>query len=298
MVFLSRSLQTSTTQAGARYKSNRAFTLIELSIVLVIIGLFAGGVLVGRDLIAASQIRAQISQIEKYRTAVNTFKTKYSFLPGDIPDPLASQLGFQCQWISQAGNGNGLIDTSDYERGERQSLWVELWLVNLIKDSTMWTYCWDAPQPSKFLPKAAMGENNYISVYSGGIGSDCNANQFPQNDQIYFGIWSIAPNTWSSFGVSPSVGITVWQALTIDSKADDGLPTTGNITASYIRLWAGCHTVSWVGATAIGLIVDAGATPRTASTCYDNSNVASAAQKYSIAQNNGNGINCALSFKF
>ena len=53
------------------------FTLIELSIVLVIIGLIIGGVLVGRDLIAAAQVRAQISQIEKYQTAVNTFRGKY-----------------------------------------------------------------------------------------------------------------------------------------------------------------------------------------------------------------------------
>ena len=47
------------------------FTLVELSIVLVIIGLIIGGVVVGRDLIDAATIRAQISQIEKYNTAVN-----------------------------------------------------------------------------------------------------------------------------------------------------------------------------------------------------------------------------------
>jgi hypothetical protein len=45
-----------------------------MSIVLVIIGLIIGGILVGRDLIKASETRAQISQIEKYNTAVNTFK--------------------------------------------------------------------------------------------------------------------------------------------------------------------------------------------------------------------------------
>ena len=48
------------------------FTLIELSIVLVIIGLIIGGILVGRDLINASAIRAQISQIDKYQQAANT----------------------------------------------------------------------------------------------------------------------------------------------------------------------------------------------------------------------------------
>lgn len=53
------------------------FTLVELSIVLVIIGLIIGGVMVGRDLIKTSEVRSQISQIEEFKTAVNTFKVKY-----------------------------------------------------------------------------------------------------------------------------------------------------------------------------------------------------------------------------
>src|SRR5580692_12405602 len=71
-----------------------AFTLIEMSIVLVIIGLIVGGVLVGQDLIRAAGVRAQISQIEKYNTAVNTFYGKYGYLPGDIPAEPAAQFGF------------------------------------------------------------------------------------------------------------------------------------------------------------------------------------------------------------
>ena len=62
----------------------KAFTLIELSIVLVIIGLIVGGVLVGQDLIKAAEIRAQVSQLEKFNTAVNTFHVKYNDIPGDI----------------------------------------------------------------------------------------------------------------------------------------------------------------------------------------------------------------------
>jgi prepilin-type N-terminal cleavage/methylation domain-containing protein len=46
------------------------FTLVELAIVLVIIGLLVGGIMVGRDLIKASEIRAQISQIQQFDVAV------------------------------------------------------------------------------------------------------------------------------------------------------------------------------------------------------------------------------------
>lgn len=59
---------------------NNGFMLIELSIALVVIGLIVGGVLVGQDLINAAAVRAQISQIEKYNTAVNTFREKYGYL--------------------------------------------------------------------------------------------------------------------------------------------------------------------------------------------------------------------------
>jgi prepilin-type N-terminal cleavage/methylation domain-containing protein len=70
----------------------KGFTLVELSIVMVVIALVAGGVLVGRDLIAASQLRATMKQIETYNTAFNAFFLKYNCLPGDCGN--ASEFGF------------------------------------------------------------------------------------------------------------------------------------------------------------------------------------------------------------
>src|SRR5688500_16913565 len=66
-----------------RANSQNGFTLIELSIVLVIIGLLVGGVLVGRDLIQAAQLRAIVSDIEKYKMAANAFRLKYDCMAGD-----------------------------------------------------------------------------------------------------------------------------------------------------------------------------------------------------------------------
>lgn len=91
---------------GALCQRRGGFTLIEMSIVLVIIGLIVGGVLVGQSLIAAAGIRATITQIEKYNQAANTFTGKYGYLPGDIKDPGASMFGFLPRG-SQPGQGNG-----------------------------------------------------------------------------------------------------------------------------------------------------------------------------------------------
>jgi prepilin-type N-terminal cleavage/methylation domain-containing protein len=93
------------TSFGPRH-SRHGFTLIELSIVLVIIGLVVGGVLVGNDLIKAAEIRAIISQKDKYLLAVNTFKLKYNALPGDMSVSQTSQLGFFTFTGSNAGKND------------------------------------------------------------------------------------------------------------------------------------------------------------------------------------------------
>ncbi|MEQ1788912.1 MAG: type II secretion system protein [Rickettsiales bacterium] len=64
-------------------KRQAGFTLIELSIVLVIIGLIVGGVLVGRDLIRAAEIRSIATQKETIITSIMTFKLKYNCIAGD-----------------------------------------------------------------------------------------------------------------------------------------------------------------------------------------------------------------------
>jgi prepilin-type N-terminal cleavage/methylation domain-containing protein len=67
-------------------KNLTGFTLIEISIVMVIIGLIIGSILVGRDLIRAAEIRSVASDKEKIVTAVNTFRNKYNCMPGACPN--------------------------------------------------------------------------------------------------------------------------------------------------------------------------------------------------------------------
>ncbi len=90
------------------------FTLIELSVVLVIIGLIVGGILVGRDLIEAATLRAVLSQQEQFKTATATFLNKYNCLSGDCLN--ASSLGFTggpngttTAGVPANGNGDGII---------------------------------------------------------------------------------------------------------------------------------------------------------------------------------------------
>jgi prepilin-type N-terminal cleavage/methylation domain-containing protein len=60
------------------------FTLIELSIVLVIIGLIVGTITVGSSMIRQSHIMSAAADAQTYISAVNTFQQKYTALPGDF----------------------------------------------------------------------------------------------------------------------------------------------------------------------------------------------------------------------
>lgn len=90
------------------------FTLIEVSIVLVIIGLIVGGVLVGRDMIRTAELRADITQVEKLNTAVQTFRLKYNCLPGDC----ANAQDFFSPFKVSNGNGDGQVVDIDINNGQ------------------------------------------------------------------------------------------------------------------------------------------------------------------------------------
>lgn len=124
------------------------FSLVELSIVLVILGLLVGGVLTGQSLIRASELKALVSDREKYVTAVMTFRDKYFQLPGDMNNATtfwgsAGGTGSDaaCQAIASTttatcnGNGDGFIETSAVAYSERFRAWQHLANAGLIEGS-------------------------------------------------------------------------------------------------------------------------------------------------------------------
>jgi len=299
--------------------STSGFTLIELSIVLVIIGLIVGGVLAGQSLIRAAEVRAQISQIEKYNTAANTFYGKYGYLPGDITNSAATQFGFASRGqYAGEGDGNGLLEGvssnstnqnggTKNATGENVMFWVDLSTAHLIDGGfttaspfTMPTVVQiqstTTPNIGAFIPEAKMGRGNYVYTYSGGW-LEATTGSPPGDSRNYFGL-SVVTTIYNAGGLISSPGLTVQQAYSIDTKVDDGLPQAGRVTA--ISLVGGA---TWLGdsdGTTGGPVVagDGVATTPSATTCYDNAGSGGATEKYSLSQSGGANVNCALSFRF
>ncbi len=218
------------------------FTLIELSIVLVIIGLIVGGVLVGKDLIKSSEIRAQIKQIEEFKIAINNFKGKFGYLPGDMPSDQTSQLGFFTFAAGSAGKVVIILFAPPIGN-LRLAFGDNNGVVNLGETNVFWRHLTDA----NMIPgQLGIGNaTNYIDTNNGTLTGTCtNANgcydlfypvsKFAHVDKHI----TVLPNAMgsmvnyynnTSFLDFFTFYATPYQEYTIETKIDDGMPETGTI---------------------------------------------------------------------
>ena len=278
---------------------------------MVIIGLIIGGVLVGQDLISAAAVRSQISQIEKYQTAVRTFQVKYGYLPGDMPDPYASQFGFISRGTAVGtGDGDGRILGKGsigniQSAGETAVLWRDLSQAGLIEgifntatettSSGVDITLTSTPAISAYLPEAKIGNANYIYAWNA-YWSGTTAVPALDSSKNYFGI-SAAYIIDTTIGekLRSKPGLTVQQAYAMDKKLDDGLPYSGNIWAIYID-WDPFYLDRDNTVSAYYRSFYTTAVPATKTSCTDNGGLGGT-QNYSI-KSASNKLNCALSVRF
>jgi len=83
------------------------FTLVEIAIVLVIIGLLLGGVLKGQELISNAKIKNIVSDLNSISAAHNTYIDRYRALPGDEANAVYVARGWAT--VTGAGDGNGVL---------------------------------------------------------------------------------------------------------------------------------------------------------------------------------------------
>jgi prepilin-type N-terminal cleavage/methylation domain-containing protein len=294
------------------YRST-GFTLIELSIVLVIVGLLTGGVLAGRQLIEAAQQRAEISQLESYVLAVNTFYNKYQALPGDMDADKADDVGLYAgTGAIGEGDGDGLIEGERHTQpryrtnvaaGETAVFWRHLYEAKLIAgkfdgaDYTTMASCGFGPDRSQlncddarpqFMPKAKLGNDNWVFVFGGGLGD-----MISSDGHNYLSIAAL--EFYYNLGAGPYArpAITTLQAFNIDTKIDDGLPQSGKVRP-YMP-W-GYGDVYWAAGGATGA-AGTGPTQGTATTCYDNDNQNGRRQHYSTEMDGGMDTNCTVALQ-
>ena len=226
------------TKASA--KRQQGFTLIELSIVLVIIGLIVGGVLVGQDLIKAAELRATIGQLEKYNAAVNTFRGKYAGIPGDLQATQASSFGLFGFTGGSAGgigmgDGNGLLEGSSAANGSTLAIGEPIAFFRHLSDANLIDGAFGSSgnslivastgaltgtvsNISQTLPPAKLGRGNYVAVYSA-------------SGNNYYELNAITSISTAGAYTAAAPQLTPVESYNMDTKLDDGMPNTGNVIA-------------------------------------------------------------------
>lgn len=231
------------------FQSTRGFSLVELSIVLVILGLLTGGILAGQSLIRASELRAMSTDVQKVQAMVNTFRDKYFELPGDFSNATKfwTSLGgtgsdATCQDLAATttatcnGNGDGSIGTSVVANDERVRAWQHLANAGLIEGS--YTGKTDGASGTLVLTPG-LNAPRWKGNTTGDLNTTIAGSTGFRMDGAKAGL--ILAHRGGTSGVQPLSPEETWN---IDTKMDDGKPGYGIVIGAK-STWAastGCTT--------------------------------------------------------
>ena len=221
------------------------FTMVELSVVLVIIGLLVGGLAGLRTYTKNAALTTMMNEGKYYISAFNQFQTRYNYPPGDYTGASAAwasaQAATSADGLNDDGDGNGLIRATGSAPGNQKELF----------------YTFQHLALGGFIQGRYTGK-----TASGTVGTDYNAKMgqnvpgssmngvaflfdhptatdgFVSGDSVYFDgsygnvlIAAGLDDAASGANGLPSKGfMTAKQGLRMDEKYDDGMPGTGNVT--------------------------------------------------------------------
>ncbi len=233
-----------------------AFSLIELSIVLIIIGLLIAGITGGASLIKSSELRSIMGEARGYAVAVNSFFTQYDQYPGDAStnvgqSSIAAALGDRDNKIEFVNDN----PTADLVVAEGVDAWFDLKDIGAIDLALTPLTNGTLLSPGILVPVTNIPGSK---IKGAGWAFDYNSSTL-QNVVVLTGTTvaynsSTAPTLINGMNLaSPAESknasteiISAPDALSIDSKIDDGKANSGNVQSANQSAAAGeiCSTTS------------------------------------------------------
>ena len=185
-------------------RRQQGFTLVEMAIVLVIIGLLLGGILKGQELITSARVRNIADQNSGVQAAYYGFIDRYRQVPGDWGKDSAKN---SIPGVDHGGNSNGRLDGSNaWEEG--LALWEQLSKSGFIQGN----YTGGTAKPTQsdvnLAPRNAF--NGFLMLFSSDDYKDGTGGSPSEKLNLVLG-----------------AGIPVNVIAELDRKIDDGLPESG-----------------------------------------------------------------------
>lgn len=206
-------------------RSQAGFTLVELAVVMIIIGLLIGGVLKGQELITNAQITSTIAQVKGVEGATSTFRDMYNAIPGDLTNPTVRLNSCTAAPCNRAGNGNGRITETPGAAAaastEALTFWAQLNAADLFSgvDGTA-NLAW-----GQGLPEASIG---------GGftVGFTADGTLTASTGGVARGGHYLSLRGGPGIVAVGNAALSASQAARIDRKMDDGSANGGSVRAA------------------------------------------------------------------
>ena len=217
-------------------RSTAGFTLVELAIMMITIGLLIAGILKGQALIGNAKVTAQVAQFKSINAAVSTFKDMYAQLPGDMGPagattaPSARLPNCAAAPCATAGgaDGNvgpvagGTITFGAVPSTEQSNFFVHLSAADLMTGTN----------PALLL---TFGGQYPVAKINGGITPGTLSGGVVPNSGLSIPAASVmgglylALNNVVNAAVPATGAITANEAARIDTKVDDDVPSSGSV---------------------------------------------------------------------
>lgn len=232
-------------------KHQSGVTLVELSVVLVILSLLIGGVVAGVSLLRGAEFRRVISEYQRFQMAVTTFQTSYGHLPGDMPDatevwgmgpsynnPAANDAA--CAALNNGSPSQGTLTCNGDGDGaisvgyEEYRAWQQLSNANLIEGNYTGVGSTSTPgegfQADINCPKSAFRDACWRLFYRDSTSAHRTPFRLFEGDYEthMFSLWGgVTDESQLTPVLTPA---EMWE---MDNKIDDGKPATGSLVVPY-----------------------------------------------------------------
>ncbi len=234
---------------------NKGFTLVELSVVMVIIAILVAGVFMGASLIRSAELREVIGDYDRYTKAIKEFEDKYHALPGDMSNA-ETIWGSDATCPTTATNSTPKITTCNGNGNGRIGLSSAAGVLDTTY-SYEWFRAWQQLANAGLISGKFTGVKESATNGDAGIGLNVPQSKLKaKSGWTLYNYLNTATTTtlWGdnyghvfAFGgdtssVTNDEVLPTADALSIDKKIDDGLPGRGIVRARRTAVEANCTT--------------------------------------------------------